>query len=402
MLALLALTPSIDPLRELQVLVDHRQFFELRAQLATMKTNSTEELYFRAVLDEKLNRLEQANRMFERYLAGGGKRAGEARRDMASNYARLGQYAKAGEMYNRVLKEPNIRDAGDIRNVAGLWSAIDSVPPQRVRFEGDTDIPLTRDFNVELEGNGQKLKFIFDTGANISTVSETFANKLGLRLYDTKVLVGGITGAQTPARLGVAKEIRLGNVVVNNAVFLVFPDKALYIEAAKFQLNGILGFPVISALRELTLTKAGRLQVPKMPKAAGLNNLVLDGLSPLVLGHYGTRRFTFALDTGANVTMLYPPFYRALEHEVSNYEKTTHRFAGVGSARSVPAYAGKNLKLGVGGREVIFPRVPILTETTSEASKVLFGNLGQDMIRQFESMTINFEKMSVEFGPRAR
>ena len=72
----------------------------------------------------------------------------------------------------------------------------------------------------------------------------------------------------------------------------------------------------------------------------------------------------------------------------------------MGSAKSVPAYKGKDLTLGIGGQEVVFPSIPILTESTTEASRIVYGNLGQDMIKQFESMTINFEKMSLEFGPR--
>ncbi len=75
-----------------------------------------------------------------------------------------------------------------------------------------------------------------------------------------------------------------------------------------------------------------------------------------------------------------------------------HRFAGLGSAKVVKAYAGKNLKLSIGGREAIFPKIPILTEAPNENGKTVCGNLGQDMIRQFESLTLNFEKMSLEFG----
>lgn len=396
-LATLLLGPPTS-IREYEILADRKQFFDLREQLASSRSVETEELYFRALVREKFNRLELANRDYERYLGLGGKKHAAVYRNMASNYARLGQYGKAEQTYRKLLREPKLPDRKDLENVAGLWGAIKTVPPQRVSFKGDTDTELTRDFNVTLDSNGQKLKFIFDTGANISTVSETYARKLGLKLYDSKVMVSGITGDFRAARLGVSKELRLGNVVVNNAVFLVFPDQDLYIKVAKLQLNGILGFPVISALRELTLTRSGRLIVPQKPTAKGLGNFALDGLTPIVLGLYGTRRFTFDFDSGANTSMLYPPFYKSLEHEVSKFEKMEHKFAGLGSAKVVQAFAGKNLKLSIGGQQATFPRIPILTEAPNENGETVCGNLGQDMIRQFESLTLNFEKMSLEFG----
>lgn len=386
-------------LAELEALYREKQYFDLRDQLKAVSITGLEVDFYRAVADEKFNHPARSNETFAAYLRLGGTRKQEALRAIAWNSVRLGDYKKAASTYARILAEPALKDRADILNVAGLWGALRGVPRQEVKIVADTALELSKNMNLPIESNGQKLSFIFDTGANISTVSETFAQKLGLRLAEARVMVGGIGGAVTAARLGVSKELRIGNVIVKNAVFLVFPDKDLFIKSANFQLNGILGFPVISALREFTITQNGRLIVPQVPRSRGLRNLALEGLNPYILGQFGSHRMTFALDSGANTSMLYPPFYHRVEWYASRLPKMQHRFAGVGSARSVEAFAAKDLKLGIGGREVSFSRIPVIPTEVNEASKTICGNLGQDMLSQFESVTINFELMSVEFGP---
>jgi len=386
-----------DLLNELDALSRSRQYFDLRDRIKQVKSGEPEVVYYRAQVAEKFNQPAEANRLYKLYLDASAKRREESMRAMAFNYAKLGAYRQASETYRAL--DRSSPDA-DLANVRKLWGALSHIPPQTVAFPADSDIPISRSFNVPIVSNGQSLPFIFDTGANISTVSESYAKRLGLIVIPSRVMVGGITGASTPARLGVSKHLRLGNAVVRNAVFLIFADKDLFIKSANFQLNGILGFPVISAMREITLTRDGRLKIPAKPKSQSIGNLALDGLTPLVLGRYGSHRLTFALDSGANTSMLYPAFLGRFERAVSIWESGTHRFAGVGSAAEIPAYIGKDLKLRIGGQDVNFARIPVLKQTTTANSRTLHGNLGQDMIRQFESMTLNFKTMSLTFGPR--
>jgi hypothetical protein len=44
-----------------------------------------------------------------------------------------------------------------------------------------------------------------------------------------------------------------------------------------------------------------------------------------------------------------------------------------------------------------YAEIPILREPTTESSKYLCGNLGQDLADQFDKVTLNFEMMSIVF-----
>jgi hypothetical protein len=250
---------------------------------------------------------------------------------------------------------------------------------------------------IPIEVGGETYSFIFDTGANISLVSMSYARKLRMRVFETEIDVGGIAGTTVKSRLGHLNVMRLGKALIKDAIFLVMEDKDLNIQG--LQLNAILGYPVISALREVTLTRSGRLLIPATPRAKGPQNLAMEGLTPLVQATYRDRKFTFALDTGADRSLFYPPLFKEWGAEIAGeYELGSESVTGVGTRREIPAYRLKNAVLEVAGKKGVLPQVPVLTQFTNEKSRYFFGNLGQDFFGQFPSMTLNFERMSVTFG----
>jgi hypothetical protein len=65
--------------------------------------------------------------------------------------------------------------------------------------------------------------------------------------------------------------------------------------------------------------------------------------------------------------------------------------------REVRAYTLSPLVLRIGGREATVPQVRVYLDPTSADSDRAYGNLGQDVIRQFESMTLDFRRMQLRF-----
>jgi hypothetical protein len=70
---------------------------------------------------------------------------------------------------------------------------------------------------------------------------------------------------------------------------------------------------------------------------------------------------------------------------------------GAGGMRQVQAYTLAPLVLRIGGREATVPQVRVYAERTTDDSERLYGNLGQDVIRQFEAMTLDFRRMQLRF-----
>ena len=394
------------PTDGLKDLYDKRQFFDLRDRLREAK--EAEILFYRGVVENKFNRPDASIITLKKFIGSPDRDPSlvrEAYTLLADNYVKTFRYAEAAKTYETILAKfadtLSERERSSYKNVLGLWKGLSGVKPQKATFRGDSQIQMKREMvglMVPVAVGAATEPFIFDTGANLSTTTESMAAKLGLQIIDVPFDVGSITGNTVKAKIGVAKELKLGNVTFENVAFIVFPDKALYIEQIKYQINGIIGFPVIKALKEFTLTRSLQLNIPVDPGKFTTANLAIDGLMPLIAGVYGGKRLTFAFDTGARTSSLYPPFYKAFEKEIAAAgEATTASITGAGGSKQVSAFKLKDLSIKFGGKTPVFKTVEVLTQETTANSRYFYGNIGRDMIDQFEKMTISFAAMSVVF-----
>ena len=396
---------------ELHRLYKNKQYFELRDRLAEMGDVRSPELeFFRGAVSNIFNRLPSSITHLLSYLerTGGSQPAARIKECyalLADSYRKSFQYARAAEINEKILvlfrNELDEKERADHENEFRLWSALKGIPPQATDFKGDTTVGMKGGSQVPLTINGFEIALTYDTGADLSVLIASLADRFGVKVIDVPIKVGTITGEKIDARVGVAAELRIGNMTVRHALFLVMKDEYFYIPEMKRQLQGVLGFPVLAAMREVTFTREGELKIPSSPHTRGEQNLALDGFKPLIEGYYAGKRLTFVLDTGANRSDLWPPFLMEFKDDITSLgELRTERFRGAGSQREIEAYSLKDLALQIAGRKVAFRRIPVFTEYTTENSRFFYGNLGQDLVRQFQSMTINFESMCVVFIPR--
>ncbi len=404
-----ALSALAVPSDELKDLYENRSYFELRDKLSAARPSTDRDIqFYRAAIENRFNRTDRSIALLKRFLKDPSKvsdttLARRAYTVLADNYVKTYQYRKAAATYKLILDKYadglERDDEASYRNVARLWGALAGTPLQTVKIGSPSTIQGKQEpvgLAVPVLVNGQPDDFIFDTGANISTITESQAAKLKLDIVDASVDIGSITGNDVTAKVGVARELNIGNARLQNVVFIVFPDKALYIEQIKYQIHGILGFPAIEALGEVTWTRSKQILVPARPREMKQANLALDGLTPLIRGSYRGRNLTFALDTGARTSSLYPPFYKAFEKAITATAKPyTETITGAGGSRHVNAYKLENVELNFGGKVSVLKTIEVLTEKTTENSSYFYGNIGRDVIDQHDRMTINFRSMAV-------
>jgi predicted aspartyl protease len=367
--------------------------------------------FYRAAVAVAFNRPDEAIGELRRFLASSEAAADPARRRTAYEllgdaYVRTYRYDEAAEVYASVSADVALDSAAreNAANVRGLWAALASAGAQTVEAPGPVRVAITRDranlVNVPVEAGGERIDFVYDTGANLSTVTESTSRRMGFRVLEGTVRVGSSSGTNSQARVAVAPELRIGGATVRNATFLVFPDSALSFPQIGYQIHGIVGFPVIAGFGATTLTRGGELVLGDTADAGagGEQNLCLRGLMPLVAAEHAGERLHFGFDTGAQSTALYPPFRAARRETVeAGGEPSTVQVGGAGGMRQVRAYTLAPLVLRIGGREATVPQVRVYVEPTSDDSDRVYGNIGQDVIRQFEAMTLDFRRMQLRF-----
>lgn len=146
---------------------------------------------------------------------------------------------------------------------------------------------------VPLEVNSQRGEWILDTGASLSTVTESEARRMGLALREVHGYATGSTGARNAARLAVAREVRLGFARLHNVAFLVLADAVLLM--SKHQIHGILGLPALQALGCVELSAEGALTLDcgaKPPRSRP--NFFFDGGAPIVQVLHAGRTLQFS------------------------------------------------------------------------------------------------------------
>lgn len=186
------------------------------------------------------------------------------------NFVKLHDYAQAKRLVLKIINEYkqqlSIDEKNDLENNLKIWTALAAVNPQKTIINSDTRIKIERDKaglkNLPVRTNDTSTNFIFDTGANLSTVSLSTAKRLAMQIIPTNIDVDAITGISIKANLAVCKKLSLGNISIENAVFLVFADSALHFPHLDYQINGILGYPVIESLKEVQLTQNDYFIVP--------------------------------------------------------------------------------------------------------------------------------------------
>lgn len=397
-----------DQLQELQACYQSKRYFDLRDALLQLRPGASAKLsFYRGVSANKFNRLSRSIGYMETFI-----RQPQEKTDaslLIDTYQTLGdcfsktfQYKKAADIY-RVLLDKfrdrlDARQIDDFENNIRIFKSLSEVPPQTMKIKGDTRVELVDGGYLPLQVNGVDLHLGLDTGANYSFIIRSLAEKAHMRIIDANIDVHNVAGQIVKTDLGVVSRLNIGQAALANVVFLVFEDRDLYFPEAKQQITGCIGFPVTASLREVTFHRLDAVSIPAIPRSLPEGNLCLDELTPVVAGYYKGRRFAFCLDSGAGQSVLYPPFFRTYEADLkARYPVAAHRVQGLGGFRNIPAYIIKEAAVIFAGKRAVFHDLPVLTDFTLDSSRYFYGNIGRDLIHQFENMTLNFESMAVVF-----
>ena len=318
------LSLSAADVTELRRLYENNLIFQLREALRQPGWNDSETLFYRAVVEGRFGQETAAIEDLRKFLAARPNHDLERRayEELASALARIGHYGEASSAWAEALRLTPLgeQDRADTENTRGLYESLGNVPPQTIQFDSEVHIEAKHsalgNWDVPVEVNGRRGEWIFDTGANQSTLSESEAARMGLSIREASVYVKGSTDKKNSLRLAVAPELRFGGARLTNVVFLVLSDEALYINPLKYQIQGILGLPVLRALGAVGISADGMVRIEtKAAGEPGEPNMFFDGLSPIAETRHAGRRLAMLLDTGANKSTAYPSLRAALTRD---------------------------------------------------------------------------------------
>ena len=398
-------------LSQLTELANEHNYFKLKAEFQKSKEqlSNTQQLYFEAIINTAFFNPKKSNQAIDELIAA-------TTNDLADslmlrlyskkvyNHMNLFEYKKAAEAITFTLDTyGSIMDSLSIdsfRNIYKMDFALANTPKQEVIRNKSFTIPLVRDIanvlNIDVTSNSITKNFIYDTGANISVIRKSFAEKMDMQIIKCDFLVGTATSKMVKSDLAIAHRLDIGGLTYKNVVFLVFEDADMSISGYDFY--GVIGFPVIKAMEEIHISKDNNLFIPKEISNYTNQNFAINGLMPLVSVIHKKDSLIFDFDTGAKNTALYPKFYKKYQQEITyNYQKKTLTHGSAGGNESFDGYLISDVNLKIGNSETTLNKLKLHIDKIDNTESSFHGNLGQDYIKSFDKMIISFNHAFIEF-----
>lgn len=393
-------------------LLERRDYFKLRDELSKNESQLTEDrvLFFNAFVKKAFGERAGSNQdievLLEKYTPTLDDTSVVALLDaQAANYLHLYQYQKAAAIFEEILTKHagtlDSAEAASYQNAKLLFGTFADTPPQKMHKPKDVSLASYRNqFNhlmTPVKVDTVQEDFIFDTGANLSTISESQALKMNLRIFEQSVEVGSSTQNEIQSKLAVADSFYVGEILFENVLFLVMPDDQLTFPEIAYTIKGIIGFPVIHQLGEVHLKKDGGIFVPKVASRKAAQNMFFEGLNPVVRAFSENDTLLFTFDTGAMATELSFKYYHDHQRDVEQKgAMQNNERGGAGGIVAVKEYMLPNFPLTIGTHPTSLDSIRVTLEEY-DFNKYFDGNLGQDVLMKFNTLIINFEHLFIDF-----
>jgi predicted aspartyl protease len=387
------------------------QLHTLQARVQKMP-EGTERDYFNGMLASRSGRFDDAVALLNRALPSlrrsEPKRAAIALEAMATAHRANNQYSDAARVYSDLSDNfPGQLDRFPDDDVA-LTRILSGAPPQAITLPGPVRVKTARNplgsRMAEVTVNGVSDQWLLDTGANQTVVTQSFAKRLGLTPLPGAASAGsGLTGRTISIQAAVLPELHLGGATISNVAVVIIDDASLRVGsgADAYQINAVLGYPLFKALGAVTFTRDEFRAGDAAEKDIRGARMYMRGLTPAIECEVEGRPLIFTFDTGASSTELSVRYYDLFREQSGGWDKHTEDSGGAGGSIRRDSYVQPRVVMKLGAATVTLKDVSILPVRMNAGIDVLFGNLGQDFIDSFESVSLDFRAMVFGTG-RAR
>jgi len=274
---------GLDTDARLQNLLADHQFLRIEAQLDQLPP--AERQFYRGILANRNNDPKASIQLLEPLVdevTASGNTAHEKllRKALAEDYLRSGDWSKAAQAYQtletRLKGNLNADEQAGIEMPLKLLPLAAANPPMTVEpcdpFElqvstdplGLTEIPVFVDARPH--------SWMLDPTAPFNLIARSLAKEAGLKVSDEFATIHTLTGRPIQVHVTVIPRFTLGGrITFRNMTAFVFDDQDYFFPQTRFQVQGVLGYPALSALGSLTLTADATILVqPReaMPPAA--------------------------------------------------------------------------------------------------------------------------------------
>lgn len=334
---------------------------------------------------------------------------------LAQVYARAEKYSEAAEAYNRFLHISPPTDTDRRDRIKGLISFLRYLGGKRQLYELDngprqTIVPveLVRDrpiIEVKVNGKAEKLRFVLDTGAGISVISDETAKKLKIKAISKGGMARAVGGdGKFQIVYGFLQNIEIGETKIKNV-----PVYIRQFHNSGEKVDGYIGLSLISKFlttmdygnHSFTLTKKDKESIKEFEQAEIALPLRLTSsgfLSGEVQLHGLETPLNFIVDTGASISVISSDLANTDEISQFSTEEKMRVIGAAGITENVRSFLIPKVSFGTHSRESI-KAIALDLNIINEASGFeQTGILGGNFLKNY-CLTFDFQNSKVIFVP---
>jgi len=428
-------TSGIDTEARLRNLLADHQFLQIESQLGSLPPAETQ--FYKGILANRSNDPKASIQLLEPLVdqvTAAGDKAQEKllRKALAEDYLRAGDWAKAAKAYQTLSSRLETQLSPDERDeiemplkllplaAANPLMTAEPCDPFVLQVSknplGLTDIPVFVDARPHT--------WMLDPTAPFNLISRSLAKEAGLKVSEEAATIHSLTGRPMRVYVTVIPRFTIGGrLTLRNMTAFVFEDADYAFPQSHYQVEGVLGYPALSALGSLTITAdatievrpAAQIQAPdKDDRLTTGARFFLDGDQLIVaLGNPGSnaagtddgaagagQERMFAVDAGGQQTYLTSRYYDEHAADFTGQKMELFAIPGSQALPPQPAYVAETIPLLVGATTVPVHYVQVLTQPVGSAAlDDVYGVLGVDALDQLKSYTFDYRTMRFNVRP---
>src|ERR1035438_9427511 len=402
------------------LLADH-QFIRIEGELDQLPARQAQ--FYRGILANRNNDLKKSIELLEPLVdevaaSGDTRHEKLLRRALAEDYLRKGDWTKAATAYQTLetrLEGKLGRDEQDeIEMPLKMLPLAQGNPPMTVDpcdpFKlqvsknplGLTDIPVFVDARPH--------SWMLDPTAPFNLIARSLAKEAGLTVSDEASTIHTLTGKPMQVHVTVIPRFTLGGrLTFRNMTAFVYEDADYVYPRSHYQVQGVLGYPALSALGSLTVTADATIEVrptrqilpaEKDDELTMGARFFLDGDQVIVALGVPTQERMYVVDAGGQQTYLTSRYYAEHSADFAGMKATLFSLPGLESPTPQPAYVGETVLLTAGPTTVTVHFVRVLTQPLGSAAlDDVYGVLGMDALEQLKAYTFDYRTMRFSVKP---
>ncbi len=327
---------------------------------------------------------------------------------LGDSYRREFRYRESAIVYRKGLRLAGATLDSATRARFSSWadiaSALATISPQHISWSAESNnTPVANDsveWAVVTTINGDSLDFplAVDAAARLTVLDSTTAAAHRVRLLSGPIRTT-VAGYPMTARVGVIRTLGVGAATVSNVAGLVVADDALRAAYRRARTGGVIGFPVLSALGTVTLTRDGHVALSSPgtdADSSSVPNIALADGTTIIAANYTGHRIPFVLDPNANRTVLYPSFLQEFAAAATGGRLTTYVGEdAAGGVVSLPAYVVPSVVVSINSLPLSLSSVDALMRNDDPRSQSYFGALGRDALQSVDRATFDYAAMTL-------